>query len=201
MLKYFLSCQLFSMRSEGKHAFGSHSCTTLSDHWKNWCAAILPVLIIHIVCTWISMLLLHPVAHFLCVAASYIDPFVIRLLFFFFPAAANQGDVSLGRRHRSNKQLSLLFTLPAILWAHSTIWLPVQQTGEKKKSIAGINVAWAHRRLGYYTCKKLLEAALVSSLVLCTWWSWYDRWWRQLCYTACNEFLSMYVCLRYISKS
>lgn len=142
---------------------------------------------------------LHPVTRFLCVATSYIDRFVIRSLFF-FPATANQGDVSLGRRHRSNKQLSLPFTLPAILWAHSTIWLPVQETEEKKKSIAGINVVWAHRRVGYYTCKKLLEAALVSSLVLCTWWSWYDRRIRQLCYTARNECLSIYVCVICIYK-
>lgn len=125
------------------------------------------------------------------------------LFFWFFfsptqPAHAKHGDISPGRRHRSNKQLSLPFTLPAILWPHSTTGLSARERGEKKKSIAGINVAWTHRRVGYYTCKKLLEAAPASSLVLCAWWSRYEGRRRQLHYAACNEYLSIYLYIQYI---
>lgn len=146
---------------------------------------------------------LHPVARFLCVVMSYIDRFVIRSFFF-------SGRCESGRR-LPGEAPSLKQTAVSPLHAShhfmSSFYNLVASAGKggRKKSIAGINVAWAHRRVGYYTCKKLLEAALVSSLVLCTWWSWYDRRGRQLCYTACNEYLSsrlsLCICVIYIKIS
>lgn len=123
--------------------------------------------------------------------------------FFFLPDSAGRREA---RPHLPGEAPSLKQTAVSPLHVSRHFmspfydWAPSAGEGGEKKSIAGINVAWTHRRVGYYTCKKLLEAAPASSLVLCTWWSRYEGRRRQL--HACNEYpyihISIYLYIQYI---